>query len=118
MTQRYSSARNAAFRRQNGRCHYCKFLMWLTDRASFAAAHGLTLRQASRLQATAEHLVARQDGGRNGTNIAAACYHCNQARHRFRPNAAPDPDRFRARVQTRVKHGRWHMPALFHARTG
>jgi 5-methylcytosine-specific restriction endonuclease McrA len=114
MAQRYFSARNAAFHRQDGRCFYCEFPMWLTDLAGFAAAHGLTLRQASRLQATGEHLVAQQDGGRHGANVVAACHHCNQARHRFRPHAAPDPDRFQARVRSRVKHRHWHPRAMFH----
>jgi hypothetical protein len=114
MAQRYSSARNAAFHRQGGRCFYCDFPMWLTDRTGFAAAHGLTLRQASRLQATGEHLLAQRDGGRHGANVVAACHHCNQARHRFRPQTAPDPDQFRARVQSRVKHQHWHSCDLFH----
>lgn len=118
MTQHHISARNAAYHRQAGRCFYCNFPMWLTDRAGFAAANGLTLRQASRLQATAEHLVAQQDGGKNGLNVVAACYHCNQARHRFRPGAAPTPERFLARVRSRVKHRHWHPPALFQAMRG
>lgn len=109
------SARNAAFHRQSGRCFYCDFPMWLTDRADFAVTHGLTLRQAGRLQATAEHLVAQQDGGRHGANVVAACHHCNQARHRFRPRAAPSPERFLARVRSRVKHRHWHEPSMFHA---
>lgn len=115
MAQRYSSARKAAFRRQDGRCFYCAFPMWLTDRAGFAATHGLTLRQAARLQATGEHLLAQQDGGGHGSNVVAACHHCNQTRHRFRPQNAPDPHRFRARVQSRVKHQHWHPMEMFHA---
>ncbi|ALN79443.1 hypothetical protein LA76x_1285 [Lysobacter antibioticus] len=91
--------------------------MWLTDRAGFAIARGLSLRQASRLQATAEHLIARQDGGKHGANVVAACYHCNQARHRFRPSAAPSSDRFRALVQVRVKRQRWHSRDLFRVLT-
>lgn len=114
MAHRYSSARNAAFHRQIRRCFYCEFPMWLTDRAGFAAEHGLTLRQASRLQATGEHLLAQQDGGRHGANVVAACHHCNQARHRLRPHAAPDPEHFKARVRSRVKHHRWHPRAMFH----
>lgn len=117
MPQRYSSARNAAFHRQGGRCYYCRFSMWLTDRAGFAAAHGLTLRQAAPLQATGEHLVAQQDGGRHGVNVVAACRHCNECRHKHRPQAAPDPERYRARVQSRVKHRHWHPAHLFHALT-
>lgn len=109
------NARNTAYQAQGGRCYYCDFPMWLTDQAAFAATRGLTLREASRLQATAEHLVAKQNGGRHGANVVAACHHCNQTRHRFRPLTAPDPDRFRVRVQSRVKHRHWHPPAMFHA---
>lgn len=115
MAQRYLFARNAAFHRQSGRCFYCDFPMWLTDRTGFAAEHGLTLAQAGRLKATGEHLVAQQDGGKHGANVVAACLHCNQLRHKFRPQAAPDPQRYRARVQSRVKHRHWHPQAMFHA---
>lgn len=118
MAHRYTSARNTAFHRQSGRCFYCDFPMWLTDRAGFANEHGLTLRQASRLQATGEHLVAQQDGGRHGANVVAACYHCNQARHRFRPSGAPDHEHYRARVQSRVKHRHWHPQSMFHVLSG
>lgn len=114
MAHRSNSARNAAFHRQHGRCYYCDFPMWLTDRPGFAAAHGLTLRQAARLQATAEHLVARQDGGKHGANVVAACLHCNQSRHRFRPCAAPSPEQFRVRVRSRVEQRHWHPRGLFH----
>lgn len=113
MAHRYTSARNAAFHRQGGRCYYCDFPMWLTDRAGFAAAHGITLRQAGRLQATGEHLVAQQDGGRHEGNVVAACRHCNQTRHRFRPHNAPSSAHFLARVRSRVKHRHWHPPEMF-----
>lgn len=116
MTKPYTSARNAAFHSQGGRCYYCEFPMWLTNRAAFAATRGLTLRQASHLQATGEHLVAQQEGGKHGANVVAACHHCNKSRHKFRPHSAPDPQRFRDHVQRRVKQHRWHSPAMFHAR--
>ena len=115
MTQRYTSARNAAFHVQGGRCYYCQFPMWLTDGPGFAAMHMLTLRQAARLQATGEHLVAQRDGGKHGANVVAACRHCNILRHKFRPHLAPDPELFRARVQLRVKQRHWHSAAVFHA---
>ena len=113
MTHRYASARNAAFHTQGGRCYYCEFLMWLTDGTGFAATHGLTLRQAARLQATGEHLVAQQDGGKHGANVVAACHHCNDLRHKFRPHTAPDPKRYRELVQRRVKLRKWHASAVF-----
>ena len=114
MPTRYKSARNAAFHAQGGRCFYCTFPMWLTDRAGFAVAHGLTLRQAARLQATGEHLLAQQDGGKHGNNVVAACHHCNQLRHKFRPHCAPEPDRFAQQVRLRVKQRHWHSKDMFH----
>ena len=57
--------------------------MWLDDITSFAAEHRLTHRQARQRQCTAEHLVARCDGGKNtASNIVAACRECNSTRHR------------------------------------
>ncbi len=115
MTNPYRYARNAAFHAQGGHCHYCEFPMWLTNLPGFAIAHDLTLRQAARLQATAEHLLAQQDGGRHGKNIVAACYHCNQSRHRFRPRAAPAAARYRELVQRKVRSGKWHPQVIFNA---
>jgi 5-methylcytosine-specific restriction endonuclease McrA len=41
---------------------------------------------------TAEHLVARMDGGRDTRdNIVAACRRCNAARHQLGLGPAPDP---------------------------
>lgn len=105
---RYASARRSAFDGQAGRCYYCDQPMWLTDSDGFAQRHGLTQAQARWLQATAEHLTARQDGGGNGSNIVAACVRCNTTRHARRPHCAPDPVRYRARVRARMAQGRWH----------
>jgi hypothetical protein len=113
MTKPYTSARNAAFHSQGGRCFYCEFPMWLTNRAAFAATRGLTLCQASHLQATGEHLVAQQDGGKHGANVVAACHHCNQGRHKGRPHSAPDHEQFRDLVQRRVKLRKWHSAEFF-----
>lgn len=113
MPKPHCKARNAAFHRQGGRCYYCEFPMWLADRCGFAATHGLTLRQASRLQATGEHLVAQQDGGKHGANVVAACHHCNNLRHRFRQHSAPDPVTYRLQVQQRVRQRHWHSHEMF-----
>lgn len=56
--------------------------MWEDDLELFARTLGLTLRQAQKLRATAEHLQARSDGGLDHpSNIVAACAHCNHRRH-------------------------------------
>jgi hypothetical protein len=81
--------------------------MWTTDAAAFASAFGLSARQCRRFQLTAEHLVPRSAGGGNSrSNIAAACVHCNTARHRLR--RPPCPQNFRELVRTRMRCGRWH----------
>ncbi len=49
--------RRAAFARQNGRCHYCGFPMWLEDPAELSAAFGLSDRESARLQCTAQQTV-------------------------------------------------------------
>lgn len=106
--------RFAAFDRQGGRCYYCGFQMWRDTPEAFARRHGLSLRQARHFQCTAEHLVARQDGGRDTqSNIAAACQRCNQRRHKLK--AVPEPKEYKALVQKRMSKGGWHpLPAGTH----
>lgn len=105
--------RTAAYRRQSGRCFYCRVLMWTDDCAAFAARHALPARIAKWLQCTAEHLRARCDGGRDVPgNIVAACRLCNHRRHAQR-KVAPPPTEYQARVQRRIKHKRWHDPQVF-----
>ena len=59
---RVQKYRQAACKAQNGLCIYC--------------------RQPMGRKATAEHLMARQDGGTDcRDNIAAACKQCNHQRH-------------------------------------
>ncbi|RIA18866.1 HNH endonuclease [Ectopseudomonas oleovorans] len=101
-----------AFHRQNGKCCYCGFLMWLDSAESFAKQHGITIKQARHFQCTAEHLHARQDGGRDvRENIAAACIRCNQLRHR-RQKPMP-PEQYQQLVVSRVSKGGWHnVPKL------
>jgi hypothetical protein len=68
---------------------------------------------ASRLRCTAEHLLARCDGGRDiPSNVVAACHFCNHTRHiRKRP---PEPERYRAEITKRMARHGWH-PAWVHA---
>lgn len=103
--------RFAAFDRQGGRCYYCGFQMWRDTPEAFARRHGLSLRQARYFQCTAEHLVARQDGGRDTpSNIAAACQRCNQRRHKRKD--VPEPQEYKALVEKRLSKGGWHpLPA-------
>ena len=89
-------ARLRAFRSQNGNCFYCELPMLP------AAQEG-----PSSLLCTAEHLLARCDGGSDSPrNIVAACRHCNSRRHaRARPLSA---ELFKAHVKKRVAAGKWH----------
>lgn len=99
---RLQRQRALAFNAQNGRCHYCGKPMWLV------AANELPLprRMAALLRCTAEHLTARQDGGTHRrSNIVAACWWCNQRRHRR--NTSLSSEAFRDLVQRRQARGRW-----------
>ena len=95
------------FARQAGHCHYCEQPMWQSDPAGFAHLYGISAAQAGHLRATAEHLIARSDGGQNcASNIVAACLYCNSHRHWMR--AALSPEDYQKRVRSRLKKGKWH----------
>lgn len=99
-------ARRLAFERQRGRCYYCNLPMWKEDAGSFSGLHGISVRQARLSQCTAEHLLAKQDGGTDRqSNIAAACFYCNQQRHRRKQPMSPE--KFMAFVLGRQAKGRW-----------
>ena len=99
--------RRSAYTIQSGNCYYCGLPMCEGDLKSFASVNRLTLSQARVRKCTAEHLQARQDGGKDvAGNIVAACSYCNSRRHRRKKPR--DPDAFRALVQRRVSRGRWH----------
>jgi 5-methylcytosine-specific restriction endonuclease McrA len=97
---------------QHGRCFYCHVEMCTGDPEPFAQSHGISIAQARLLKCTAEHLIARKDGGRNTReNIVAACFTCNNRRHR-RKQPLP-PELHRARVQHAIARRRWHGDWLF-----
>lgn len=99
--------REAAFCSQGGRCYYCAQPMWLNDVREYCTLYGFTPSRASAFRCTAEHLLARRDGGRDEPeNIVAACFFCNRHRH-ARPQPL-EPQRYKAHVRGRVFKGRWH----------
>jgi 5-methylcytosine-specific restriction endonuclease McrA len=99
--------RHQAFLSQEHRCYYCGFLMWESSPEEFAAFHKISSSQAQRFKCTAEHLDARQDGGKNAkSNIVAACLHCNQTRHRMKP--APTPEVLRRAISKQLQNKCWH----------
>lgn len=66
----------------------------------------------ARLQCTAEHLVARGEGGPDcDANIVAACAHCNRTRHKR--ISLPKPEAYRQDVAKRVKRGAWHQSWVY-----
>ncbi|WP_285410886.1 HNH endonuclease signature motif containing protein [Variovorax sp. efr-133-TYG-130] len=57
---------------------------------------------------TAEHLVARMDGGKDSRgNIVAACRRCNAGRHALFPAGAPEPETYQAFVLLMRAAGQW-----------
>lgn len=99
--------RNDRMQAQAGRCCYCQNPMWSDDPTAFATLYALSDRQARLLQATAEHLIPRSEGGTNcKANIAAACLFCNTRRHCARQPLTPK--QYLQRVRARVAGGKWH----------
>ncbi|MDQ4680346.1 hypothetical protein BWP19_02830 [Stenotrophomonas maltophilia] len=106
-TKTLKTLRTHSFHAQQGRCYYCSSPMWLCSPDEL----GLRPRSAALFRCTAEHLLARQDGGKDvADNVVAACHLCNLRRHK-RPTPAPSPDAYRVRVQQRMAKGTWR-PAL------
>ena len=106
-TKTLKTLRTHSFHAQLGRCYYCSGPMWLCSPDEL----GLRPRSAAPFRCTAEHLLPRQDGGKDvADNVVAACHLCNLRRHK-RPTPAPSPDAYRVRVQQRMAKGTWR-PAL------
>ena len=99
--------RNRQLRAQGGQCYYCEQPVWLQDINGFCAAYDLNKDQARLLKCTAEHLIARRDGGLDtDVNIVAACHYCNQARHGG--EEALEWRDFLLFVRKELTAGRWH----------
>ena len=91
---------------QGGRCYYCGLPMWddAAEKASLRKANEMAGPKI--LRCTAEHLHARSDGGGNSAdNIVAACWYCNNLRHRRKRPLSPEAHRHR--VQQRMAAGKW-----------
>lgn len=99
--------RKQAFLRQNGRCFYCQKPIWEENPEQYAKRYGLSLRQAQLMRCTGEHLTAHKDGGAaNPDNIVAACFYCNNRRHKCKKNLTPE--KYKVFVSNRVEKKRWH----------
>ena len=105
--KKLSTIRNIQICRQNETCYYCCQPIWHRDLSDFASRHGITRKKAELLRATAEHLVARSEGGHDALhNIVAACWFCNTRRHRAKRPLSPDA--YSTKVRARLAKGRWH----------
>ncbi len=99
MTSRLAKLRDAAAVRQDWCCIYCGEKMLPAANCSRRKGHALAC--------TAEHLIARRDGGRDtADNIVAACWFCNSRRHRRR--VPTEPLVFSQYVRRRMRAGRWN----------
>lgn len=114
MSNNLSKVRSLAYQKQKGRCFYCGAPMWKKDIGAFAKKHSISEPSASRFQCTAEHLLARRDGGSDDKdNIVAACLFCNNKRHWRRKNPPP-PTKYKSLIQSRIKKGKWHPKEMHH----
>ena len=110
--QKRRTLRRRAFQAQQCKCFYCQYPMWTDDPEAFARREGMPFKLAKYLRCTAEHLLARQNSGEDTQeNIVAACFWCNQARHRGRQHRAPDWASYKAKVEKLISRGRWHPVA-------
>jgi len=108
-----SKLRHEAFLNQSGRCHYCESPIWLEGKKGFAKKYSISVSMAEQFRCTAEHLVARCDGGDNSQgNIVAACIFCNSTRHRIK--CPPSPSQYKELVQRWLNKGKWHNKSLQH----
>jgi len=99
--------RTSAFSNQEGRCFYCNQPMWVNQPESFCNQYRISLKAAQLLKCTAEHVIARKDGGSNQrNNIVAACMYCNKTRHKAKN--ALSVDKYKARVIQRMGQNKWH----------
>ena len=106
MPKTIQTLRQRAFQHQGGTCCYCSAPMWQRSPEELPCKPP-SLRAAKQLQCTAEHLLARSDGGgHTEKNIAAACTRCNHGRHKRRRPLGPSE--FRGHVLRRMETGRWH----------
>ena len=104
-----------AFNLQQGRCIYCELAIWMHTPEAFAKQHEISTKGAALFKCTAEHLLAKQDGGNDcESNIVAACHFCNQKRHKCK--SPKDPISYKQYVTNRLEKGKWNL-SLMHKRS-
>lgn len=111
MSTTLTKFRLKAFKLQQGRCIYCELPMWLSDAKAFAKCYKTSIKATALFKCTAEHLLAKQDGGKNiEINIVAACYFCNQTRHKCKK--PKDPIAYKRYVSIRQAKGMWNSSLI------
>lgn len=111
MPKNLVKSRTKAFNLQQGRCIYCELPMWTDNPKAFATKYKVTYKAAKLFQCTAEHLKAKQDGGKDvSSNIVAACNYCNQKRHQCK--SPKDPISYKQHVTKRLGKGKWHFGSI------
>lgn len=104
--KRQAQLRERASINQGGTCHYCGLPMCFGSPDAFRKRHNVRPGAMPWVGATAEHLVARCEGGpTTATNIVAVHHYCNVIRHRRRKPQPPGA--YQARVRRAVAAGRW-----------
>lgn len=107
----FKNVRSIAYKLQSGLCYYCHQPMWENDVNTFTAKHKIPFKKAMLLKATAEHLIARKEGGIDTSiNIVAACKYCNSTRHKSK--LALQPEAYKKRVLSRLNQNKWHQIKL------
>ena len=80
--------------------------MWNKSPEELAVRYQVPTSKVKPLKCTAEHLEARQDGGRDSkSNVVAACYFCNS--HSHKAKTPKDPSKFREKEQLRMAKSAW-----------
>ena len=103
-----TKSRFKAFNLQQRRCIYCELPMWLDNIEEFTNKYKITIKGAALFKCTAEHLLAKQDGGKDHeSNIVAACHYCNQKRHKCK--LPKDPISYKQFVTNRLHKGKWNL---------
>jgi len=106
-----NKSRLKAFNLQQGHCIYCELPMWLDNPEAFAKKYKITTKGAAVFKCTAEHLLAKQDGGKDvESNIVAACHFCNQKRHKCKK--PKNPITYKQFVNSRLDKGRWNSALI------
>lgn len=99
--------RTHAFHVQSGLCFYCNQPMWINYPELFSNKYGISIKSAQNFKCTAEHVIARQDGGSDRIdNIVASCLYCNRTRHKAK--LVLSADKYMTKVARRMKQKKWH----------